>query len=56
MNGCGAVVMKISKILKMNESAVDFELNRSVGVKLRLSKTSCIIQFTTHKKFNKGTV
>jgi len=30
MNDCGAVLKKNSKILMMNESAVDFELNRSV--------------------------
>ena len=48
----GAVVNKLSKRFMMSESAVAFELNRCVGVKLRVTQTRDIVQFITHQGLN----
>ena len=52
MNDCGVVVNELSRRLMINERVVDFELNRSVGVKLRVTQAKEIVQFITQKGLN----
>ena len=49
MNDCGPVVNELMRRLMMNESVVDFTLDREVGVKLRITQTRDILTFITNK-------
>ena len=49
MNDCGPVVNELMRRLMMNESVIDFTLDREVGVKLRITQTTDILTFITNK-------
>ena len=47
MNDCGPVVNELMRRLMMNESVVDKELNKAIGVRLRITQTRDILAHLT---------
>ena len=43
MNDCGPVVNELMRRLMMNESIVDKELNKAIGVRIRITQTRDIL-------------